>query len=65
MIKLQFLNTTYNSLTKFHMEKIDPFLLRNILTVQSYNLHSECLMTYEVDRRCLQLDHLSLSQNGF
>ena len=25
MIKLQFLNTTHNLLTKFHMEKIDYF----------------------------------------
>ena len=32
MIKLQFLNTTLNLLTKFHMEKIGPFLLFNFLT---------------------------------
>ena len=29
MTKLQFLNTTHNSLTKFHMENIGPFLLFN------------------------------------
>ena len=32
MIKLQFLNTTPNLLTKFHMEKIGPFVLFNFLT---------------------------------
>ena len=32
MIKLQFINTTLNLLTKFHMEKIDTFLLFNFLT---------------------------------
>ena len=31
-MKLQFLNTTHNLLTKFHMEKIGPFVLFNILT---------------------------------
>ena len=32
MIKLQFLNTTHNLLTKFYMENIGPFLLFNFLT---------------------------------
>ena len=32
MIKLQFLNTAHNLLTKFHMEKVGPFLLFNFLT---------------------------------
>ena len=32
MIKLQFINTTLNLLTKFHMEKVDTFLLFNFLT---------------------------------
>ena len=31
-MKLQFLNTTHNLLTKFHMEKTGPFVLFNILT---------------------------------
>ena len=32
MIKLQFVNTTHNLLTKFYMEKTDHFLLFNFLT---------------------------------
>ena len=32
--------------------------------MQSYNLHQEWLITYEVYRWHLELDHVALSQNG-
>ena len=55
----QFLNTTHNLLTKFHIEKL-PFSLFLFFQlpdmVWSFNLHWKCLITYEIDRWCLQLD---------
>ena len=64
--QLRFLNTTQNLLTKFHMKNVGHFLLFNFLTwYKVITLHWECLITYEVDRWRLQLDHVTLSQNGF
>ena len=57
MIKLKFLKTTHNLLTKLYIEKLDPFLLLNFLTWYTS-------WPMEVDKWRLQLDHVTLSQSG-